>query len=463
MPQDNQLLIAYYGDDFTGSTDVLETLSKAGIKTALFIEPPTLEQLSRYKNIQAIGIAGMSRAMNPEEMEKELRPAFTALKESGARHVHYKVCSTFDSSPTVGSIGRAIDIGSEIFQPRFVSLVVAAPGLGRYSAFGNLFARMGIGSQGEIHRLDRHPSMSKHPVTPSDESDIRLHLGKQTHKQSGLIDILQIEREISETKHFLKTAITNGAEIVLFDAIYPNQMAKIGELIDAYGDETSPHFSAGSSGIELALGDFWIKSELIKPPVSWPTAGRAAPLLVVSGSCSPVTSSQITWALSRGFEEVYLDTESVAKLETDYTLENEIQLTCQLLNEGKSVIVHTSKGTNDPRFPKTNDILTKKGLNKSEIQSLTSRLYGTALGKIARSAAAQASVKRLVIAGGDTSSIVARTIGIEAVEMITPISPGAPLCRAFAPGSPVDGLEVVFKGGQVGGEGYFGVVLRGVL
>ena len=463
MAQDHQLLIAYYGDDFTGSTDVLETLSKAGIKTALFIEPPTLEQLSRYKDIQAIGIAGMSRAMNPEEMEKELRPAFTALKDSGARHVHYKVCSTFDSSPAVGSIGRAIDIGSEIFQPRFVSLVVAAPGLGRYSAFGNLFARMGIGSQGEIHRLDRHPSMSKHPVTPSDESDIRLHLGKQTNKQSDLIDILQIEREISETKHLLKTAIANGAEIVLFDAVYPNQMAKIGELIDAYGNETSPHFSAGSSGIETALGDFWIKSKLIKPPVSWPAAGKATPLLVVSGSCSPVTSSQITWALSHGFEEVYLDTECVAELEADYTLENEIQLTCQLLNEGKNVIVHTNKGTNDPRFARTNEILTEKGFNKSEIQSLTSRLYGTALGKIARSAAAQTSVKRLVIAGGDTSSIVARTIGIEAVEMITPISPGAPLCRVFAPGSPVDGLEIVFKGGQVGDEDYFGVVLRGEL
>lgn len=174
--------------------------------------------------------------------------------------------------PLAGSISRAIDISSEIFQPRFVSLVVVAPGLGRYSAFGNLFARTGVGSQGEIHRLDRHPSMSKHPVTPSDESDI-----------------------------------------------------------------------------------------------------------------------------------------------------------------------------------------------KSEIQSITSRLYGTALGKIVRSAAAQTSVSRLVIAGGDTSSIVARTIGIEAVEMITPISPGAPLGRAFAPGSPVDGLEIVFKGGQVGGEDYFGLVLRGAL
>jgi uncharacterized protein YgbK (DUF1537 family) len=45
--------------------------------------------------------------------------------------------------------------------------------------------------------------------------------------------------------------------------------------------------------------------------------------------------------------------------------------------------------------------------------------------------------------------------------MIAPLTPGAPLCRAFAPGSPADGLEVVFKGGQVGAENYFGIVKRG--
>ncbi|HEY7077972.1 MAG TPA: nucleotide-binding domain containing protein, partial [Solirubrobacteraceae bacterium] len=70
---------------------------------------------------------------------------------------------------------------------------------------------------------------------------------------------------------------------------------------------------------------------------------------------------------------------------------------------------------------------------------------------------------RLCVAGGDTSSHVARALGIEAVEMIAPLAPGAPLCRAHAPGSPADGLEVNFKGGQVGGADYFEVVARGKL
>ncbi|MFT3870808.1 MAG: four-carbon acid sugar kinase family protein [Nibricoccus sp.] len=167
MTAKNDLLLAYYGDDFTGSTDALEFLTRAGISTTLFLDPPGPDKLKLYPGIQAVGVAGFTRSLAPEAMEKELRPAFEALRTLGARHVHYKVCSTFDSSPEVGSIGRAIDVGSSVFSAAFVPLLVAAPALGRHCVFGNLFARMGIGSQGEIFRLDRHPSMSRHPVTPA--------------------------------------------------------------------------------------------------------------------------------------------------------------------------------------------------------------------------------------------------------------------------------------------------------
>ena len=88
-------------------------------------------------------------------------------------------------------------------------------------------------------------------------------------------------------------------------------------------------------------------------------------------------------------------------------------------------------------------------------------MYGTALGIIAKLVAQQTALTRILIAGGDTSSFAARAMGIEAVEMISPISPGAPLCNAYAPGSPVDGLEVNFKGGQVGARNYFEMVLNG--
>jgi 3-oxoisoapionate kinase len=166
MNTEQNILLAFYGDDLTGSTDALEFICRTGAKAVLFMEPPTAAQLRNYPGLQAYGIAGHTRALTLQEMEEELLPAFNAIKKTGARHVHYKVCSTFDSTPTIGSIGKAIDIGAAIFQNKFVPVLGGMPALGRYCLFGNLFARMGIGSNGKIYRLDRHPSMSKHPVTP---------------------------------------------------------------------------------------------------------------------------------------------------------------------------------------------------------------------------------------------------------------------------------------------------------
>lgn len=462
MAQYPELMLAFYGDDFTGSTDALEFLSRAGARTALFIEPPSPEQLGRYQGLQAIGVAGMSRSMVPEKMEQELRPAFSALRALGVPHVHYKVCSTFDSSPAIGSIGKAIDVGAEIFSAPFVPLLVAAPALGRHCVFGNLFARMGIGSKGQIYRLDRHPSMSRHPVTPADESDLRLHLARQTAKQIGLLDILQVVLPEEQAQEALAALIGSGAEVVLIDGLFQEQMAGIGRLIDAYASPAKPLFSVGSSGIEMALGAFWKEQGRLSPQSHWAPPGDAGPLLVVSGSCSPVTSGQIAWATSQGFAEISLDTEAIAR---DGDISSAVAdcgaAAVSHLKEGRSVIVHTSRGADDERVGKTDDIFKKQGLGQTTVRSRTAYLYGTALGQIVRTAAEKTNLKRIVIAGGDTSSFAARAMGIEAVEMIAPISPGAPLCRAFAPGSPVDGLEVNFKGGQVGPEDYFGMVLLG--
>jgi uncharacterized protein YgbK (DUF1537 family) len=458
MINQNGLLLAFYGDDFTGSTDALEFLSRAGAKTVLFIQPPGAEQLKRYSGLQAIGVAGLTRSLGPDDMEKELRPAFQALQQLGARHVHYKVCSTFDSSPTIGSIGKAIDIGAEIFSSEFIPLLVAAPALGRYCAFGNLFAQMGIGSKGTIYRLDRHPSMSRHPVTPADESDLRLHLARQTSKKIGLMDILQITLPEAEAKKALSGIIQTGAGVVLFDAVYQDQMAGIGLIIDSFAGKQKPLFSVGSSGVEMALGAYWTNEGTLQPPQSWTDPGKASPLLVASGSCSPVTSAQIAWAVAQGFAEVPLNIEVIeGKYGPELVIGCDTEDTITPLKEGRSVIIHTCRGADDERIDKTAAIFSRMGIDRSE----TSQWYGSALGRMVRKAASQVPLKRLVIAGGDTSGFTARELGIEAVEMIAPISPGAPLCKAYAPGSPVDGWEVNFKGGQVGREDYFGMVLEG--
>ena len=101
-------LLTYYGDDFTGSTDVIEALARSGIRSALFLEAPRAEQLiGRFAGLSAVGVAGLGRSMTPEQMDAALPPVFEAIRKLGANLFHYKTCSTFDSSPEVGSIGRA--------------------------------------------------------------------------------------------------------------------------------------------------------------------------------------------------------------------------------------------------------------------------------------------------------------------------------------------------------------------
>jgi uncharacterized protein YgbK (DUF1537 family) len=440
----SRLLITFYGDDFTGSTDALEQLTLAGIRTALFIEPPTPSQLKHYPDLQAVGVAGMTRAMTPTGMRKVLPSAFTKLQKLGARHVHYKICSTFDSSPEIGNLGTVIDIASKIFHAPFIPLLAAAPALGRFTIFGTHFARYGIGSQGAVHRLDRHPSISRHPITPMTEADLRLHLAKQTEKNIALFDILKIMLLGKQARAELNKILQKKPDIVLFDALSMEHLLSVGKLIDRFATNKKPLFSIGSSGIETALASLWKKK---KEKIS--SAPPAKQVLIGSGSCSPITLGQIKWALKHGFAGVPLNASALINPQTrSGEVKRATTAAVKFLKDGRSAILFTCKTGPDKRIG-------------GKLKNQTAQILGTALGQALRGALEQSPVRRICVVGGDTSSYAARTLGVEALEMIAPLTPGAPLCRASAPGSPADRCEIIFKGGQVGAEYYFEIVRRG--
>jgi uncharacterized protein YgbK (DUF1537 family) len=275
--------------------------------------------------------------------------------------------------------------------------------------------------------------MSKHPVTPADESDLRLHLKKQTNKKIGLIDVLQLDKPINSWN-----AVMHDEAAVLIDALNEEHLTKIGEWLDAQRRKDETLFSVGSSGIEMALGNYWNMQEIFKPVTEWNHPGKTSPLLVISGSCSPVTAKQITWATTNGFEEIELDAIKLCSENgVDERVINEID---SLLQQQKNVIVHTG--------PK-------------QAQNLSSAKLGLALGAIAKDAVKRSGVKRIVVSGGDTSSYAARVMDIEAVEMIAPLIIGAPLCKIYSKNKMMEGVEVNFKGGQVGDENYFETLIKG--
>ncbi|WP_426445696.1 four-carbon acid sugar kinase family protein [Paenibacillus sp. S-38] len=456
-------LLCYYGDDFTGSTDVLEALSSAGLQTVLFLEAPDAEWIGeRFPHADCIGVAGVSRSMTPQEMETELYPILGKLKELRPKLMHYKVCSTFDSSPEAGSIGRAIEIGRSVFPAgRFVPLLAGVPALGRYTVFGHHFA---AGSGGrEVYRLDRHPTMSRHPVTPMDEADLRVHLSRQTRLPAALMDLLALEGPFPEVEQRLEMLLRHSPGIVLFDALDESRLAAAGRLIWEEAGRTGGEalFAAGSSGIEYALTGYLRAAGRLPDRPSGSTGGslgRAEQLLVVSGSCSPVTGTQIASALASGFAGIRVPVPALLGLDGgEQAARDLLAASSACLREGRSLVLYTADGPEDPAVKEAEGLAAAGGMAPPEWR----RLLGVRLGALARELVLAHGLKRLAVAGGDTSGYVTRGLRISALEWLASAAPGAPVCRAYSEDLRLDGLQLILKGGQMGGEGFLADVLEG--
>lgn len=444
-----ELLLAYYGDDFTGSTDVMEALSLAGIRCVLFLGIPDERLLrDRFPGTQAFGIAGVGRSLTPGEMETELRPVFAALEGSSAAIVHYKLCSTFDSSPETGSIGRAIELALERFSgQRYVPLLVGAPPLRRYTVFGHHYA----GAGQAIERLDRHPTMARHPVTPMDEADLRIHLGRQTARSVGLLDILELDGDPALVRRRLRAKVEaeDGApDIVLFDTLDEARLRTTGELLWKEATERGIRFVAGSSGVEYALAAHWRDTG---------TAGAGGSLLreaepvsrlfAISGSCSPDTEAQIRYALRSGFTGIRVDARRlIGEDKAARTRAELLGLAERIWLDGGSPLIYSALGSEELDAAGLKRLMAEAGIRSAD----TGRLIGEQLGKLAREAALALKPRRMLIAGGDTSGYATRELGIYALECVSPLAPGAPLCLARSRHAAIDGLELALKGGQVG-------------
>jgi 3-oxoisoapionate kinase len=421
-------LYAYYGDDFTGSTDVLEGLAAAGLRSVLFLGSPSDEHLRRFGDCQAFGIAGDSRSRSPEWMDEHLPAIFARLRSFGAPVVHYKTCSTFDSSPRVGSIGRAMEIGRQALKTPFVPIVVAAPHLRRYVVFGNLFAAAG---DGVIYRIDRHPTMRQHPVTPMHEADLRQHLAQQTGLRVDLIDLPTVQSGLVEQE--LSSRLAAGAEAVLFDGVERRDVEETGRLLWQFA-RRQPLFAVGSSGLTYGLAAAWKRENATPGCATARQPDAVDSLLVMSGSCSPVTERQIAHALRNGYEGIAIE---------GRTPEACVNETVVALRRARKVVVYSSLGPLPAGVTARGDGL------------------GRQIGSMLRQIIIETGVRRVVLAGGDTSSHAVSQLGLYALTWSAATQPGAPLCRAHSDSPELEGLELVLKGGQVGTEDFFEYVRQG--
>lgn len=451
MP-DNSMLLAFYGDDFTGSTDAMEALAIQGYKTLLFTSPPSNVLLKRFEGVQCIGIAGMSRAKNSKGIKSEIEPIFKFLFNLSVPIIHYKVCSTFDSSPEVGNIGTAIEIAQEYSkneQP--IPVIVGAPELGRYTVFGQHYAKMGD----EIYRLDRHPTMSRHPSTPMDEADLKRHLNKQfsVNQKIGLINVLELSENIEEIKNIYQNKLKQNNDILIFDSLQKEHEEKTGELLWQNSLNHSS-FVVGSSGVEYALTSTW-KKENIKGYYNKSIPTKVNPveqIFVISGSGSPITQKQIEIASQENFEAIRVMPEDFSN--TKSVPSHLLSKVITAYENGKSIIVYTALGPDDGQIQATRKYLQGIGVQVGEV----GKWIGEQLGRWTREILKKVNIQRIVIAGGDTSGFVINYLNVFALEMLLSVSPGAPLCKGYISKERKENeeyIEIALKGGQLGSEDYF--------
>jgi uncharacterized protein YgbK (DUF1537 family) len=428
----------------------MEALTFAGLPAVLFFDIPRPEQLARFPGLRGIGIAGIARSQPPAWMRAHLPPIFRALRDSGAPLIHYKICSTFDSSPTTGSIGTAIDIGQAMFGNGWIPLITAAPAIHRYQAFGHLFATVA----GTGYRLDRHPTMSRHPVTPMHEADLGRHLAAQTALPTGVVDFVAMKGGRADA--VLAQRRAEGARILSLDIVDQETLAEAGRLVWEHREPIQ--FVVGSQGVDYALIAHWQARGLIPVAETPPIAKRASRVVAVSGSCSPVTAEQIAWAEAHGFEGIRLDpTAAVDAGRWAAEIEAGVGRALQALSAGRDPVIFTARGPDDPSVAALSAAVAAAGASAEGVNERIGQGLGRLLDRIMRTA----GLDRGIIAGGDTSSHAALALGVYALTALAATVPGAALFKAHAEDPAHRDLELALKGGQMGTPDYFGRIKAG--
>lgn len=421
QPAPQHPFCVFVGDDFTGASDTLASWARNGARVRLFLDAVTAS--SAGAELDVMGIATGLRGLTADRIGKEMARIAKSIAGLSPKFVHYKVCSTFDSSPDTGSIGAALRELETALDPALTLVIGGQPSLGRYCLFGHLFARA---ADGELYRIDRHPVMRRHPVTPMTESDLSVHLAAQGLDGLKKVDFTELAKGGGALGAQLRTGMSVGQTRFLLDAATAADLTTIGQAMGAL-DIAKPILIIGASSVAEALSPML------------PALGKAQSLpsatvlsggcLVVAGSQSSVTEAQVAHASQ--FSKHPLPP---AILNDATALDRLASVVSGDLRQGRPALVHTLPGA-DYRLDAT---------------ELTARLVD-----FVASVAAEVKIGRLGIAGGDTSSAICQRLGFASIGFEADIDPGVSLCSGSHVDPTLDGMRLMLKGGQMGAVDLF--------
>lgn len=388
----------FVADDFTGASDTLATLARGGMRARLFRDLPAIADLA---GIEAWGIATDARSLGRDAILALARRIGAGLAAMAPAFLHLKICSTFDSGPETGNIALLAQTVAKVAGIADIAVLGGQPSLGRYAVFANLFAR---GPDGQVHRIDRHPVMAAHPVTPMHEADLIRHL-------AGLgLDGL----------HHVPRGQRGGAFPRFYDALDQADVEAAGrDLLAA----RRPVMVMGASSV----AEGWLAARPARPPGPPVVRRTKGPVLGFAGSRSSLTTAQVAAA------------DGLARLPVN---------PADMMADG----------------PERARALDWARVRLARGQHCLLYLTAEASGGISPAALARSSAvfvrqvldsagtRALVVAGGDTSSAIVNALSPDWLDYAADLCPGVSVLHAS-----IGGVEMpmVLKGGQMGGTDFF--------
>jgi uncharacterized protein YgbK (DUF1537 family) len=420
------LKLGCIADDYTGASDLANTLTRCGLRTVQTIGVPPDDL--KLPDVDAVVVSLKSRSIEANLAVERSRAAEQWLRGRGADHVLFKICSTFDSTDA-GNIGPVMDALRADAAEDIVLVTPAFPETGRTVYQGNLFV-------GAVP-LNESP-LKDHPLNPMHDSNLVRVLARQSRTEIGLVDLAVIARGADAVRAHLKTLAAKGLGAAIADAVFEHDLETIGMVA------LDHRVSVGASGLGLGLARALVASHRLTSNAAttvsdMPVGGLAACL---AGSCSQATLGQIARA-EAVMPVLHLDPEQVIA----GGAETQRALGWARERLGKGPILIASSSTHD------------------QVSALQARHGRDAAGHAIEQAMADiaeglvgAGVRRLVVAGGETSGAVVDRLGIPGFLVGPEIAAGVPVLRAV--GGKDGDMLLALKSGNFGGPDFFGDALK---
>lgn len=405
------MLLGCIGDDFTGSSDLANTLSKQGMACVQYVGVP---DGPASDDVEAGVVALKSRSIDPQEAVRQSLEALRWLQAQGCTQFFFKYCSTFDSTPD-GNIGPVADALAEALDAHQIVICPAFPGTGRSIYNGHLFVN---------DTLLNESGMQNHPLTPMTDPDIRRWLAPQTRHAVGHVAASVVFEGATAIRNALEGEHDAGKRLIVVDALRDADLFEIGRAVDKLPLIT------GGSGVALGLpANFARRGQISQTGTFW--RGQAGKCVALSGSCSTATRQQIA---------VHRQTNPTYEIDASDVIAGTLlpqTVTDWLLQADGIPLAYSSA---DPEIVAAVQARFGRAKGSEALESFFATLAQQLV---------KAGIEKILTAGGETSGAIVEGLKLQTLEIGPEIDPGVPALRGG------DNLVLALKSGNFGAETYF--------